>query len=1199
MEGYISIWCGVGLYLVVDLEGIKMYWLPLLVGLLASGAYGQLTAQSSVAPALRECYTDTLLQNRNNLPPATINVLIDIIRHVEDAPNVNMGLREIAVSLLHTYRQDGIEYHQPEANLCAIHNMLSTTVDARVQGNGNCNQFSQYRALRTARQVSDSDIADDVEILDPALLYEIWQKLFLYKELKEEIPQSLLAQLNGVFNLETRACNRRSLMQQYITNANLVTETYTFAAALDTQMPLRGTITGGLDSLVDSAVTNFQSYASSIMNDLNCGSTESLSIDYHSACRFPYSVRYNVQIEDFGCFSSSASIGASIIVIVASLFINVFRCRSTRRPRYLTVAHLVSSGQAQAHGEGEELVEGIKMYWLPLLVGLLASGAYGQLTAQSSVAPALRECYTDTLLQNRNNLPPATINVLIDIIRHVEDAPNVNMGLREIAVSLLHTYRQDGIEYHQPEANLVNNANILPYAPTFHSFHRHRLLLTKLIPNNLQVLENTTLSSPLKCAIHNMLSTTVDARVQGNGNCNQFSQYRALRTARQVSDSDIADDVEILDPALLNSKNRMGQMRQYNPKNDVEYNNYGSARSERQLLGESLCPILTGVVRTFWGEVSAGHLIAGIAAGSESQRVSVLELAKGSVLNYANAQQTVSSVFAATLSGDLAEAVLIQGTERGNPTISIGATGYWNSTQALKYFMLRNRVNIEMTDPEIRGDIDGYVLGSNLNTPLATYGSLKLSQLLDMYYSRNGVFNLETRACNRRSLMQQYITNANLVTETYTFAAALDTQMPLRGTITGGLDSLVDSAVTNFQTSIMNDLNCGSTESLSIDYRLRTNLYLVIDSTWQYDVIYPAISYLLDSIDVNKFGSSITLLNAFDGSIVINTTWSLADFHSEYTLIKHQSMFTGVNLQTSLTNIRTLMHERLEIDRMHNYVGGNATVLLFLLNSGNLQNNDQIWQQARILNETVPDLRILFTTSTNQMDNLWNLVRDMHQDIHTISLTTTVNHVEALAPTLNRIQQTGRRIINPLCGATYNREINSGSRTFEDFVEPNYINFYAISPNYFYSNNENRRIRISRTGAAMGSLVVCHSRSVTQPRQNATSHGLDENAITCQTIATTGNVEINLRNPCDGFSTINSCPFFYVSVQSTTNGVSTFSATCTDSACRFPYSVRYNVQIEDFGCFSSSASIGASIIVIVAALFINRNQKRTRHASTT
>lgn len=50
-------------------------------------------------------------------------------------------------------------------------------------------------------------------------------------------------------------------MQQYITDANLVTETYTFAAALDTNMPLRGTIIGGLDTLVNSAVTNFQSYA--------------------------------------------------------------------------------------------------------------------------------------------------------------------------------------------------------------------------------------------------------------------------------------------------------------------------------------------------------------------------------------------------------------------------------------------------------------------------------------------------------------------------------------------------------------------------------------------------------------------------------------------------------------------------------------------------------------------------------------------------------------------------------------------------------------------------------------------------------------------------------------------------------------------------------------------------------------------------
>lgn len=87
----------------------------------------------------------------------------------------------------------------------------------------------------------------------------------------------------------------------------------------------------------------------------------------------------------------------------------------------------------------------------------------------------------------------------------------------------------------------------------------------------------------------------------------------------------------------------------------------------------------------------------------------------------------------------------------------------------------------------------------------------------------------------------------------------------------------------------MNDLNCEFTESNTVDFRLRTNLYLVVDVSWPYQTIYPAISYLLDKIEVGKYGSSVTLLTAFDGSIVINKTFSLADFHAEYTLSRHQS----------------------------------------------------------------------------------------------------------------------------------------------------------------------------------------------------------------------------------------------------------------------------------------------------------------------
>lgn len=92
-----------------------------------------------------------------------------------------------------------------------------------------------------------------------------------------------------------------------------------------------------------------------------------------------------------------------------------------------------------------------------------------------------------------------------------------------------------------------------------------------------------------------------------------------------------------------------------------------------------------------------------------------------------------------------------------------------------------------------------------------------------------------------------------------------------------------------FSENNLNDLNCADTESSSADFRLKTNLYLVVDVAWPYQTIYPAISYLLDKIEVGKFGSSVTLLSSFDGSVIINKTFSVSNFHTEYTISKHQS----------------------------------------------------------------------------------------------------------------------------------------------------------------------------------------------------------------------------------------------------------------------------------------------------------------------
>ena len=101
------------------------------------------------------------------------------------------------------------------------------------------------------------------------------------------------------------------------------------------------------------------------------------------------------------------------------------------------------------------------------------------------------------------------------------------------------------------------------------------------------------------------------------------------------------------------SANRNGKLKRYDPNNDVEFSNSGNggAMSERQVT-DSTCPLLDGVVNTPWGAVSAGNVIAGIAAGAQTQQVNIMELVRASNFNYRNVQQTVLPIFPATLSGE-------------------------------------------------------------------------------------------------------------------------------------------------------------------------------------------------------------------------------------------------------------------------------------------------------------------------------------------------------------------------------------------------------------------------------------------------------------------------------------------------------------------------------------------------------------------
>lgn len=128
-----------------------------------------------------------------------------------------------------------------------------------------------------------------------------------------------------------------------------------------------------------------------------------------------------------------------------------------------------------------------------------------------------------------------------------------------------------------------------------------------------------------------------------------------------------------------------------------------------------------------------------------------------------------------------------------------------------------------------------------------------------------------------------------------------------------------------------------------------------------------------------------------------------------------------------------------------------------------------------------------------------------------------------------------RKIVNPNCKADWSgTTLSSGS--IDQYVEPNSINYYRISPNYFYWNTGVRRIRIRDQG--YGSLDVCYSSTIQLPTSSSTD------SVTCETI-NSGEVTYTFDNHCDGHSRIADCPPFYFSVAPSTASTSSVSYRCT------------------------------------------------------
>lgn len=306
--------------------------------------------------------------------------------------------------------------------------------------------------------------------------------------------------------------------------------------------------------------------------------------------------------------------------------------------------------------------------------------AMAQENAQTRIPRSLEACYRNRSIYERDNRLPATIQTLIRLIRKIESYPSLNMDIKDLAVTLVHRFKQDGIER---KLDLANTDIVLPYSPLGYQFARHKLLLTRLLPANsatTQRFPNETLTMEEQCALHFMLSNSIDSHVRGDEafRCSQLAQYRTNRIPREAeSVEDVKRRPKKTSSLVEKLDNEDYDLDDIGPNPRSQYD-FGFVETNNNQISQ--CPVENGVIRTPWGAVAAGTVLAGIAAGLEPQSVRVVDVIPRRLpaeMRKLNARQSAALVvdnrWAATLSGDLAEVALLQGTKRGG--IQIGAKG--------------------------------------------------------------------------------------------------------------------------------------------------------------------------------------------------------------------------------------------------------------------------------------------------------------------------------------------------------------------------------------------------------------------------------------------------------------------------------------------------------------------------------------------
>ncbi|XP_018398035.1 PREDICTED: uncharacterized protein LOC108776035 [Cyphomyrmex costatus] len=820
-----------------------------------------------------------------------------------------------------------------------------------------------------------------------------------------------------------------------------------------------------------------------------------------------------------------------------------------------------------------ELRDAFERYMTVVTCCLLRVSA--QENTYRSIASTLRECYENKYLLEKDNRLPHTLNTLIAILRKIENTENGNMDLRALTVGIMHRFRQDGIE---KNPIVIEQSGVLPYRSGYQA--QKYLQIIRFIPEETSRLLYNIMTDIERCTLHFMLSSSTEIYERKDENTICISTIRNARSVINnfsIITKNVHDDVETLTPEQIDiiTNNKDGDTKRVFDPNamypEFPPNHPKTARVvDRPPL--SRCPVENGVIKTAWGSVSAGPLIAGIAAGLQPENTPFSEFFpnEDDPERMANLSKiSIDNKWIATISGDLAEVILMQGpTKKNEEKLSIGADGNWNSSAMPRWYFLKKNKHLQFTTAEIRGDIDGFILANEIEALYTKVPKLRLSQILDLYYSSRGLFNPTIRACNRKTLFQTTISKQIMLEQTYSASLVLEEYLH-KATIN-------DDKMKNFATQateelasyvdLMNNELCHETETRNFDevVQIAIDLTIIIDTTWPFNEIQSIIAEILDKIDVNQYNSQYTIINGCDGSIMLNTTNSILDF-GLYNITNYTNNVTkGFNLPKSLETLGDLQKKKLNDER---YGLGNAksdVVLIIPFTSyiTNISDKEYCIVQIKKMREQVPDATLLILTH-GAIDKWTDLLPS--SNLFSITVPGDIGDSATMAKLILRIKQVPQRLINTQCGANYS--VIGESLSFTNCIEPDTIVSYRLHPNYFFSTDSNHKSKIKIQGSE-DNLKVCTSQSF---------RNINETNDSCKPISKDFSIEFS----CGDAGLIHLCEplnLLIIANSSTTN------FQYGPDECRFPHMIKYTFSYENLVCKSNANINMLNIFILILSM---------------